>query len=177
MTSLSQRLDVAGVLVRFTHRSSNHRCTEAHRCFRFAVSRSLCIAVVFLSMTVARAADVVASRSATTTPNNSLAAHKKRIPGGEDYFQKLADAIYVAEGGKRARVPYGILSVKVSGEQEARRVCLNTIRNAFGRWSRAGQPGDFIAFLAATYCPESADPKGHQYWKRNVTQIFNRRCK
>jgi hypothetical protein len=37
---------------------------------------------------------------------------------------RLANAVYLAEGGAKARVPYGILSVSVHSASEARAVCL-----------------------------------------------------
>ena len=64
--------------------------------------------------------------------------------------QRLADAIRRAEG---PRHPYGVISVYVSGPAEARRVCLRTIRHARARWTAAGKPGDFVAWLGSTYCP------------------------
>ena len=91
--------------------------------------------------------------------------------------EKLADAIYRAEGGPKARVPYGILSVKVSNEAEARRVCLNTIRNNHTRWLKAGKPGSYISFLAQRYCPKSADPVGHRNWLANVSRIYKQPIK
>lgn len=85
---------------------------------------------------------------------------------------RIADAIYRIEGGPKARVPYGILSVRVSGEAEARKVCLNTIRNNHRRWLKAGRPGDYLDFLADRYCPPSADPVGNRNWKKNIRQIL-----
>lgn len=82
--------------------------------------------------------------------------------------EKIADAIYLAEGGEKARVPYGILSVKVKSRLHARRVCINTINNNLKRWNNAGKPGDFISFLGDRYCPRSVDPRGNENWKRNV---------
>jgi len=87
------------------------------------------------------------------------------------YVNKVADAIYRAEGGRQARVPYGILSVKVRSEAEARRICLNTIRNNHRRWVQAGKPGLFLDYLANIYCPYSADPHGNRNWKRNVKAL------
>jgi len=87
--------------------------------------------------------------------------------------EKLADAIYRAEGGAKARVPYGILSVKVSSEAEARRICLNTIRNNHARWIKAGKHGSYLSFLAQRYCPKSADPVGHSNWLTNVSRIYS----
>lgn len=85
--------------------------------------------------------------------------------------ERLADAIFHCEGGDRAKVPYGILSVKVSGKEEARRVCLNTIKNNFKRWQAAGAQGSYLEFLARRYAPIGAsnDPKAlNQNWLRNV---------
>jgi len=87
--------------------------------------------------------------------------------------EKLANAIYRAEGGAKARVPYGILSVKVSSEAEARRVCLNTIKNNHTRWIKAGKPGSYLSWLANRYCPKSADPVGHRNWLANVSRIYS----
>jgi len=81
---------------------------------------------------------------------------------------RIADAIYRAEGAQHARVPYGILSVKVRNADEARRVCLNTIRDAREHWVAAGRPGNFIDFLADIYCPAQVDPAGNRHWKHNV---------
>ena len=82
----------------------------------------------------------------------------------------IADAIYRAEGGAKASVPYGVLSVKVKDEVEARQVCLNTIRNTKKRWEKAGKPDDFITFLGRRYCPVNCDNDNgtNQYWVKNV---------
>ena len=85
----------------------------------------------------------------------------------------IADAIYRVEGGSRARVPYGILSVQVRDEAHARRICLNTIRNNRIRWIKAGQPGAYLDYLADRYCPRSADSVGNKNWKRNIHKLVN----
>jgi hypothetical protein len=90
------------------------------------------------------------------------------------YADRIANAIYKAEGGPLAKVPYGILSVKVRGEKEARKVCLNTIRNNWRRWKEAGYPGQFIDFLGNRYCPPSVDPVGNRNWRRNVKYFLAR---
>ena len=92
-----------------------------------------------------------------------------------EYIAKLADAIYRAEGGARARKPYGVLSVRVSDHAEARRVCVATIRNTHARWVASGARGTFISALANRYCPPSADPRGNVNWKRNVAAIMGER--
>lgn len=85
--------------------------------------------------------------------------------------EKIADAIYRVEGGSKARVPYGILSIPVRDEAHARRICLNTIRNNHRRWIKAGRPGAYLDFLADRYCPPSVDPKGNKNWKKNIKQL------
>lgn len=84
---------------------------------------------------------------------------------------QIANAIYKLEGGTRAKVPYGILSVPVRDEAHARRICLNTIRNNRIRWIKAGQPGAFLDYLADRYCPRSADPIGNKNWKANIKRL------
>jgi len=87
------------------------------------------------------------------------------------YAEKVVNAIYLAEGGKSAKVPYGILSVKVANESEARQVCLNTVRNNWRRWEDAGKPGEYLQFLRDRYAPIGAknDPKGlNKNWLKNV---------
>lgn len=85
---------------------------------------------------------------------------------------RLADAIYVAEGGPKAKVPYGILSIKVRDKTHARRICLNTIRNNYRRWTDGGKKGEFLDYLGDRYCPPS-DCDGNRNWKRNVRRILN----
>jgi hypothetical protein len=87
--------------------------------------------------------------------------------------EKMADAIYRSEGGAKARVPYGILSVKVKDEADARRICINSIRNNIKRWEKAGRPGNFVDFMADRWCPPISDPVGNTNWKRNVKAIYN----
>jgi len=86
--------------------------------------------------------------------------------------QKLADAIYRAEGGTRAKVPYGVLSLKVRDAAHARQITLNSIHNNWRRWETAGRPGEFIDFMADRWCPVAADPSGNRNWKRNVKAIY-----
>ena len=84
---------------------------------------------------------------------------------------RVADAIYLAEGGAKTKHPYGVLSVKVRNAQEARQVCLNSIRNSRKRWERAGRPGDWLAYFANRWCPPTAHPLNRN-WLRNVRSIL-----
>lgn len=78
--------------------------------------------------------------------------------------EQIAQAIYKAEGGEKTKFPYGIRSVKCSGETECRKVCLNSIRNARKRWIRSGKKEDFIVFMGRRYSP----PKQNPNWVSNV---------
>lgn len=88
----------------------------------------------------------------------------------EDYFERLADAIYVAEGGRKTAFPYGIKSVRTD---DPRQTCLTSIRNNYARWQDAGLPGDFIDFMGRRYAPPSAHPL-NQHWARNVRRALAR---
>lgn len=87
---------------------------------------------------------------------------------------KLADAIYKAEGGSKTKHPYGILRrFKLTTPRQA---CLNTINHAIVDYR--GNSDDlkgFIAFLGKRYAPVEAfnDPRGlNKNWVRNVTKFY-----
>lgn len=90
------------------------------------------------------------------------------------FANDIADAIHRAEGGHRARVAYGVLSVRVVDAQHAREVCLATIRANWRRWQAAGRPGPFVPFLARRYCPPAHDRHGHLNWVANVNHHLRR---
>ena len=88
----------------------------------------------------------------------------------------IADAIYVAEGGKKTRFPYGI-SAKKSGiqtkdETDARKICINTIGHAYNDWKAKGSKDDFIDFLSLRYCKEN-----HVHWAKMVKSIMAKQKK
>lgn len=111
--------------------------------------------------------------SCESSPAPAWAVESQEIPASV-----VADAIYRAEGGAKTRHPYGVLSVRVSGEAEARQVCLNSIRNSRARWVKAGRPGDWLAYFASRWAPTkgaSNDPTGlNSNWLRNVRAILGR---
>lgn len=89
----------------------------------------------------------------------------------------LADAIYLAEGGSKTKYPYGIISVKCSGETECRKICLNTIRNNHKRWLNSDKSLTYLEFLASRYAPigVSNDPTNlNKHWLGNVQAIYER---
>jgi hypothetical protein len=85
---------------------------------------------------------------------------------------RIVQAIYRVEGGSKARVPYGILSVRVSSKDGARKICTNTVQNNHDRWLKAGKPGEYLDFLADRYCPKSEDPMGNRNWKKNIRKFL-----
>jgi hypothetical protein len=96
-----------------------------------------------------------------------VAVHAQEID-----VEKLATAIYYAEGGARTNYPYGILTkYKTTTPRQA---CINTINHALKDWDGRG---DFISFLGSRYCPVGAanDPRGlNRNWISNVRRIYER---
>ena len=93
----------------------------------------------------------------------------------EEYTNnQIANAIYTAEGGAKAKVAYGILSIKVRNEAEARQVCLNTIKNQRIRHAKHKCGLDFISCLGNRYCPTQGkyltndEKRLNMYWVNNV---------
>ncbi len=89
--------------------------------------------------------------------------------------EQLCDAIYKAEGGSTATYLYGIRSVHYEDEAEARRICLNTIRNNKIRFYNQDKYDDFYEFLGSRYCPVGCDNDtgSNKYWVKNVRYFYN----
>ena len=104
--------------------------------------------------------------------NDSKANAKQTNQSAINYFtfsdDEFCDAIYIAEGGKRAKKPYGILSVQCNTEQQCRRICKNTVSNNRKRFKRQDKYKNFLFFLADRYCPKDVDRIGNRNWKKNV---------
>ena len=90
-------------------------------------------------------------------------------------IEKMADAIYLAEGGTKTNFPYGIKSVKCEGEQECRRVCKNTIRNNIKRYNDYGHKkyDTYLEFLGSRYCPPTAHSL-NKHWVKNVKFYYKK---
>jgi hypothetical protein len=95
-----------------------------------------------------------------------LACHSCK--GEEINVERFADAIRRAEGDRY----YGVRSIPVHSEAEARRVCINSIRNNIKRWERSGRTNSFYQSMGARWCPIAADPIGNRNWTNNVRQIY-----
>jgi len=86
-------------------------------------------------------------------------------------MDRLLDAVYLAEGGKKARVPYGITTVRVNSPSHGRSIARRTLTRALRE--RPDLP--WIEATAMVYCPSESDPKGHRNWKKNVLYFYNRK--
>lgn len=89
----------------------------------------------------------------------------------------LTRAIYLAEGGTKASVPYGVMSQRVKSTEHARRITEASIRKNWSRWRDAGCPGDFVGFMARRWAPVGAenDPRGlNRQWAENVRKLFRK---
>ena len=92
-------------------------------------------------------------------------------------FNKIASAIFYAEGGLKASRPYGIFYKGCSWDDPTycRKICLNTIKNKYTAWlelNKKGPNSDFISYLASKYAPLSDSPLNRN-WKRNVEWFLN----
>ena len=93
-----------------------------------------------------------------------------------DEVDRIVDAIYKAEGGSKAKKPFGILSVPCEGYKECRQICKNTVINNRVRYQKYKKGGgkaykDYIEFLASRYAPVGVknDPTGlNKNWVKNV---------
>lgn len=92
--------------------------------------------------------------------------------------EQIVNAIYKAEGGKKAVYKYGIRSIKYKTEAEARKICLNTIKNNRKRYLKYGYKRyrTFLEFLASRYAPINCenDNGNNRYWLNNVKYFLNR---
>jgi len=100
-------------------------------------------------------------------------------PVGIDTYSnaEIADAIYKAEGAAKATYAYGIRSIPYKDKADARRICLNTIRNNKKRFLKQSKYKDFIVFLGSRYCPIGCDNDNgtNKYWVKNVMYFLERR--
>ena len=97
----------------------------------------------------------------------------------EEYSnERIVNAIYLAEGGKKAISPFGILSVKCEGLDACRRICLNSIRNQRIRHAKHNCGLTFLECLANRYAPTknaTNDPnKLNRFWLSNIRYFLEK---
>lgn len=86
-------------------------------------------------------------------------------------MERLLNAVWKAEGGEKARVPYGITTVRVKSVADARRIAHKTLTRALAE--RPDLP--WIEATARVYCPAKTDPVGHKNWKKNVLHFYHKK--
>lgn len=91
------------------------------------------------------------------------------------FADRMADAIYIAEGGSKTKWPYGVKSIKARNAAHARQITINSVNNNWRRWEAAKQSEPFVKFMARRWVPESADPRGHANWVKNVNSLMNQK--
>lgn len=90
------------------------------------------------------------------------------VASAQPYFEKLADKIYLVEGGTNTHWPYGI-KMHV---HNPRAMCVRICQNAYGDWVLVGHPGNYLDYLSSIYCPYETDPVGHRNWRRNIHALM-----
>lgn len=90
---------------------------------------------------------------------------------GSPDMNRLLDAVWKAEGGEKARVPYGLTTVRVKSHAHAREIARKTLARALAE--RPDLP--WIEATARVYCPAKTDPVGHKNWKRNVMFFYRKK--
>lgn len=92
--------------------------------------------------------------------------------------EQIVNAIYKAEGGAKARYPYGIRSINCETERECRQVCFNTVKNQRKRFAKKHRNGQtYLSSLSERYCPIGADndPRGlNKNWLKNVKHFLEK---
>lgn len=94
------------------------------------------------------------------------------VAQAEPNYERLANAIYRAEGGAKTSHPYGILTKYK--KTTPRQACINTCKHA---WKDCPDKNKYLEFLAARYAPVGAsnDPTGlNSNWLKNVSFYYKK---
>ena len=90
-------------------------------------------------------------------------------------WNRLANAIYKAEGGSRTAHPYGILAHY--RHTTPRQACINTCKTKYRQWASNSKAQSYLEYLASKYAPigVSNDIKGlNRNWLKNVSYFYSR---
>lgn len=117
------------------------------------------------------------SAYANSYQESSMSGYKLVQPD----FEKLATAIYMAEGGSKAAHPYGIMThFKTTTPRQA---CLNTLRHRWREWAvlspnkRLAFKEGFLRYLQASYSPLGAKNDHlnlNVNWYNNVRGLYGK---
>jgi len=94
-------------------------------------------------------------------------------------WEKLANAIYKAEGGAKTAHPYGILTRYK--HTTPRQACINTLKSKYREWASNAKirahHKEYLTYLASRYAPIGAsnDPTGlNNNWLKNVRYFYEK---
>ena len=92
-------------------------------------------------------------------------SHAAEIPTIQ--ANKIADAIYIIEGGRKTHHPYGVLG---KWHKSPRTICINTIKHQYRNWAKSGRKMAFTAYLGHVYAPVGCnnDVGTNKYWISNL---------
>lgn len=89
-----------------------------------------------------------------------------------EYLTRLSNAIYHAEGGVKARKPFGLISYKLSSKKDYQVACITKLNAYLNEWEYFKSPGDFVVYLGNYWAPtvnvSSATRKLNNNWVKNV---------
>lgn len=122
-------------------------------------------AALVLSLVVGGNASAIADANTVTGTRNTR----------ESRTLQLVQAIYKAEGGDKAAVPYGLIYSAWCKQEPGwcAYYASEIVAINYERWLRRGKPGEFIDWLGSTYCPPSAH-KLNRAWTKNVKHFYKR---
>lgn len=95
------------------------------------------------------------------------------IPLLHNTVEEIVKGIEILENSNHHK-PFGIESIKLKGKTRlerwyyARKICINSVNNSWGRWNKAGKPEDFLKFVNYRYCP--SDKNWHSKLKKILKQ-------
>lgn len=92
-------------------------------------------------------------------------------------INKFADCVFKIEGGYNTKYLYGVKSIKVKTEREARQITINSIKNNYTRWIDSGKTNSFNSFFANRWCPKSSDLIGNKNWIKNINLLYPNKIK
>jgi hypothetical protein len=102
----------------------------------------------------------------------AITVQAQTLSKADIYFNKLADKIFLAEGGTHTRFAYGI-KIKV---KDPRATCIKICKDAWSDYCLLGCKGDWIDYLGSIYAPteNATDDPNHlnKNWPVNVRALM-----
>lgn len=83
-------------------------------------------------------------------------------------YPTIARAIWVVEGADKTRFPYGVSRYGHLTKEQARQVCISTLRHIYERWTTTSETTDFYTYLSRRY-----DPANSLVWYKNLIYVLN----